>query len=208
MCSPDANDAYGQPPDLRHWVFCGELSLTGSLMASESALAVALSIARDSAHSVGNPTSLVMAEEDAQIAALVPDLSVYQASSLYGVVAHLRAEERLQRAHAIALSPAVGSYPCLSDVRAQFEARSALEVAAAGGHSLLMMGSPGVGKSMLAQRLVGLLPPLSVSQAIEVAAVRSLIQPRSAPNCQVPYRTPHHSASMAALVGGGCDFLQ
>lgn len=99
-----------------------------------------------------------------------------------------------------------GGQPDLCDVKGQHSARLALEIAAAGGHSLLMMGPPGTGKSMLSQRLPGILPPLAEDELVEVWALRSLL-----PNHQQqldsnrPFRSPHHSASAAAMVGGGSD---
>ncbi|KAB0593623.1 ATP-binding protein, partial [Castellaniella defragrans] len=93
--------------------------------------------------------------------------------------------------------------PCLSDVRGQAAARRALELAAAGGHGLLLSGCPGVGKSMLARRLPGLLPPLTPEQALEVAAVHGLARSRPLLSRVPPFRAPHHGASMPALVGGG-----
>lgn len=99
-----------------------------------------------------------------------------------------------------------GGQPDLCDVKGQHTARLALEIAAAGGHSLLMMGPPGTGKSMLSQRLPGILPPLTEDELVEVWALRSLL-----PNHQQqldshrPFRSPHHSASAAAMVGGGSD---
>ena len=110
------------------------------------------------------------------------------------------------------LEPFVGSqggewpnYPDLGDVKGQSIARGALEIAAAGGHSLLFMGPPGTGKSMLAARLPGLLPPLSAQEALESAAVQSLGSQGFQPGrWRVrPYRSPHHTASAVALVGGG-----
>jgi magnesium chelatase family protein len=97
----------------------------------------------------------------------------------------------------------------LADVRGQHQARRALEVAAAGGHNLLLAGPPGTGKTMLASRLPGILPPLSEDDALQVAAVRSVCGlPLEADWGQRPFRQPHHSASAAALVGGGCHFQQ
>src|SRR5204863_435566 len=97
-------------------------------------------------------------------------------------------------------------HPDLSDVKGQPQAKRALEIAAAGQHSLLMIGPPGTGKSMLAQRLPGLLPPMSESEALQAAAVQSLTGSFRLDRWrQRPYRAPHHTASGVALVGGGSN---
>lgn len=186
-------------PMLADYVFAGELSLTGALVPVRGAIAIALAVARDQNNS-GN--RVVLPAGCASEAAHVPDLTVYQANTLTEVVAHLS-----QQAILPTVAPAKGTvetcYPCLSDVRGQAEARRAIEVAAAGFHSVLLSGPPGAGKSMLAQRLPGLLPPLDNRHALEVAAVHSLAQGGSPVFGQRPFRSPHHSASMPALVGGG-----
>src|SRR5690606_717187 len=95
-------------------------------------------------------------------------------------------------------------YPCMSDVQGQAAARRAIEVAAAGSHSILMSGPPGAGKSMLAQRLQGLLPALDGLDALEAAAMAGITGTASSvPSRERPFRAPHHSATMASLVGGG-----
>lgn len=185
--------------DLRRYVLAGELSLTGALVSSGSPLAIALAVARK------QPVhTLILPRTCAVIAAQVPELRVLGAGCLTEVVEHF--------AGAHVLMPATGSCqfddqrasPCLSDVRGQSVARRVLEIAAAGGHSLLMSGPPGAGKSMLAQRLPGLLPALGVYQALEVAAVAGIATPgQTRVSLAPPFRTPHHSASMPALVGGG-----
>uniref|UniRef100_UPI00333EA9C6 YifB family Mg chelatase-like AAA ATPase n=1 Tax=Castellaniella defragrans TaxID=75697 RepID=UPI00333EA9C6 len=190
----------GGAPDMRPYVFAGELSLTGAITAAGAPLAIALEVAR------GDPGAiLIMPPDAAALAAQVPGLAVLAAGSLGEVVAHFSGRDSL--AAAIPPAPAVpdptGS-PCLSDVRGQLIARRALEIAAAGRHSLLMSGPPGVGKSMLAQRLPGILPPLAADRALEVAAVRGAAGGAgNTPAGVPPFRAPHHSASMAALVGGG-----
>src|SRR3546814_10229563 len=98
--------------------------------------------------------------------------------------------------------------PCLSDVRGQPVARRVLEIAAAGGHSLLMSGPPGTGKSMLAHRLPGLLPRLDPEQVLEVAALAGLGGREPACSDLPPFRSPHHTASVPALVGGGCEIYK
>jgi len=190
----------GGPPDLRSYVFAGELSLTGAITAAGAPLAIALEVARD-----GPDAVLVMPPAAASLAAQVPGLTVLRAGSLSEVVAHFSGQGAL--AAAVPPEPAAasgrGEVPCLSDVRGQPIARRALEIAAAGRHSLLMSGPPGVGKSMLAQRLPGILPPLPAAQALEVAAVLGAGGIECAYPAVPPFRAPHHSASMAALVGGG-----
>ncbi|WP_345798071.1 YifB family Mg chelatase-like AAA ATPase [Castellaniella sp. MT123] len=198
LASGQVADAQGRSPDVRHYVLAGELSLTGALVPADSALAIALAVARDDPDA-----TLIMAPPAAGIAALVPGLRVLAASGLDQVVAHFAGLEPLPPAEPATLSGASGPVPCMADVRGQAAARRALEIAAAGGHSLIMTGPPGVGKSMLAQRMPGLLPPLSRWQALEVAAVQGLVSPLRALPVQPPFRAPHHGASMPALVGGG-----
>lgn len=199
LASGQVADVRGQAPDVRHYVLAGELSLTGSIVPADAALAIALSVARDDPEAV-----LIMAPASASVAARVPDLRVLAASGLDEVVAHFSARLELPAAAPARDEPADEvSVPCLSDVRGQAAARRALELAAAGGHGLLMSGCPGVGKSMLARRLPGLLPPLSAEQALEVAAVHGLARSDPPVSRVPPFRAPHHGASMPALVGGG-----
>ncbi|MGX5659265.1 YifB family Mg chelatase-like AAA ATPase [Castellaniella ginsengisoli] len=199
LASGQVADARGQAPDVRHYVLAGELSLTGSIVPADAALAIALSVARDDPEAV-----LIMAPAAAAAAARVPGLRVLAASGLDEVVAHFSGRLELTAAVPARDEPAdEAPVPCLSDVRGQAAARRALELAAAGGHGLLMSGCPGVGKSMLARRLPGLLPPLSSEQALEVAAVHGLARSHAPLSRVPPFRAPHHGASMPALVGGG-----
>ena len=177
--------------------FAGELALTGELRPVRGALAMVLSARCDG-------RAFVLPSASAAEAALVPDASVHPARTLLEVCAHLSGEAPLAR-----LAPSPG--PCtsvvsadLADVRGQRQAKRALEIAAAGGHALLMSGPPGAGKSMLAQRLPSLLPPLAEDEALEVAAIASLAG-RFDPSRwrERPYRAPHHTASGVAIVGGG-----
>jgi magnesium chelatase family protein len=137
-------------------------------------------------------------------AALAPDLTAYGAEHLLAVCGHLTGAVPLAVAQS-AVPATVADAPDLADVRGQPAARRALEIAAAGGHSLLMLGPPGAGKTMLATRLPGILPPLTQQEALETAAVQSI----SAGGFDVrewarrPVRAPHHTASAAALAGGG-----
>ena len=185
--------------------FAGELSLGGDLRPVRGALAMALALARSRA-----PTTraLVLPHASAREAALVEGLAIHGASHLLEVVAALRPAgdtpaDSLPLAAAEPRAVAV-ALPDLRDVKGQSAAKRALEVAATGGHSVLMMGSPGTGKSMLAQRFVGLLPPMSQADALESAAVLSLNGAFAHERWgQRVLRSPHHTASSVALVGGG-----
>lgn len=198
------------PPErLAAFEFAGELSLAGELRAISGALALALAAhhanQRDEAH--GAPArTLVLPSASAAEAARVPGVAVRAARHLAQVVGALQADPTDTLDAPPAAPPvAAAAIPDLADVRGQGAAKRALEVAAAGRHSLLMVGPPGSGKSMLAQRLPGLLPPLALTQALECAAVHSLTRQGfdAATFGQRPVRAPHHSASAVALVGGG-----
>ncbi|AKQ56121.1 competence protein [Bordetella hinzii] len=178
-------------------VLAGELSLSGALVPVADPLALALGVARDAGVS-----ALILPEASAAQAARVPGLRVLSARCLAEVAAHLAGQADLPAAQAPPRPPVVPG-PCLSDVRGQAGARRALEIAAAGGHSLLMSGPPGAGKSMLAQRLPGLLPVLDDAAALEAAAIARLAASADPPFGLPPFRAPHHGASAAALVGGG-----
>ena len=185
------------PEALAGQEFAGELSLTGELRAVRGALAMALS-----ARSAGR--AFVLPEGNAPQAALAEGARILPAKSLLDVVGHLSEEARLPEYSGS--TPTVSpTYPDFNEVKGQQQAKRALEVAAAGGHSVLMIGPPGTGKSMLAARFPGILPPLSEAEALEVAAVHSVSASgfEAARWGQRPFRAPHHSASAAALVGGG-----
>ncbi|HUH39798.1 MAG TPA: YifB family Mg chelatase-like AAA ATPase [Castellaniella sp.] len=189
----------GDAPDVRAYVFAGELSLTGALTSVTAPLAIALEVARSDSQAI-----LVMPAAAASLAARVPGLRVLQAHALDEVVAHFSGQGDLLTATPPPQILQGGPEAlCLSDVRGQSMGRRALEIAAAGRHSLLMSGPPGVGKSMLAQRLPGILPPLQGSEALEVAAIQGGDDEACSFPQGPPFRAPHHSASMAALVGGG-----
>jgi len=186
---------------LAHYEFAGELSLAGDLRPVRGSLAMALALRRQ-----GVSRALVLPRTSACEAALVDGLAIHGAAHLLDVVQALRRGDEAQPlplAHAVPLPPPT-NLPDLRDVKGQAAAKRALEIAAAGGHSLLMIGPPGSGKSMLAQRFAGLLPPLTEQQALESAAVQSInggFDPRRW--MQRVLRAPHHSASSVALVGGG-----
>ncbi|MEO1576680.1 MAG: ATP-binding protein, partial [Pseudomonadota bacterium] len=179
--------------------FFGELALDGTLRAVRGALPVTLA-----ASACGH--EVVLPEASAAEGALVNDAVVWRAPRLGDVVGHLKSTMRLTRAEVASGGARASNHaPDLADVCGQPTARRALEIAAAGGHSLLMTGPPGTGKTMLAERLTGLLPELSQAQALENAAMHSLrgqAPPLSAWRSP-PFRSPHHTSSTAALVGGG-----
>jgi magnesium chelatase family protein len=186
---------------LEHFEFAGELSLAGDLRPVRGALAMALA-----AHQGGAARTLVLPESSACEAALIDGLRPLAARHLLDVVRALLPGEAAQ-ALPVAQPlprPAHVARPDLREVKGQAGAKRALEVAAAGGHSVLLVGPPGTGKSMLAQRFAGLLPPLTDMQALESAAVLSLGGRFEAGRWRERVvRSPHHSASSVALVGGG-----
>ena len=187
--------------------FAGELSLSGELRPVRGALAMALALRTQQVH-----TRLVLPPGSAEEAALVPGTEVFRARHLLDVVVRFAPQPQAGDAGTgdgwAALQAAAptlaAAYADLADVKGQAGAKRALEIAAAGGHSLLMVGAPGSGKSMLAQRFAGLLPPMREEEALESAAVASLggrftmAQWGVRPTC-----SPHHTASAVALVGGG-----
>jgi magnesium chelatase family protein len=184
--------------------FAGELSLAGELRPVRGALALALALRHE-----GATRTLVLPEASAREAALAGDMAVRSARHLLDVVAALQAGDAarplpIARAEPAAPRSWVSAVPDLADVRGQSAAKRALEIAAAGGHSVLMVGPPGAGKSMLAQRLPGLLPPMTDAEALASAALASLAGAFDTALWKVrPFRAPHHSATAPALVGGG-----
>lgn len=189
---------------LDQYEFAGELSLSGQVLPVRGALAMACAMAQG--EGAQQRRSFILPQANADEAALVKDAVILPAQSLLQVCAHFStrdASERLQP-HVSTACSSPSTWPDFSDVKGQLQARRALEVAAAGGHSILLVGPPGTGKSMLAARLPGILPPMTEQQALEAAAVQSLGQGFDARRWkQRPFRSPHHTASAAALVGGG-----
>ena len=188
--------ASGQIPSARlaEHEFAGELSLTGALRPVRGALAMALATG-------GRP--FVLPAENAAEAALSGHAAILSAGSLLEVCAYLQGAGTLQ-AFVRSAAPSPSCSTDLADVKGQSQAKRALEIAAAGGHSLLMIGPPGAGKSMLAARLAGLLPALDAEEALEVAAIQSIAGNFLPAHWGLrPYRAPHHTASAVALVGGG-----
>lgn len=186
---------------LDQYEFAGELSLAGDLRPVRGALAMGLAV-----HRAHGARTLVLPRESAREAALVDGLAVREAAHLLDVVRTLQpgdAAVALPLVRVPSRAPSQ-SGPDLRDVKGQATAKRVLEIAAAGAHSLLMVGPPGAGKSMLAQRLPRLLPPLSDEEALESAAVLSLTGAFDPQRWgERTLRAPHHSASSVALVGGG-----
>ncbi len=192
--------ASGQIPAglLADYEFAGELALTGELRAIRGALAMTY-------HAAHCGRAFILPESNAAEAALVEQASVYPGKSLLQVAAHLAGREQISR-FIPDTQPQAPIYPDMREVKGQGLAKRALEVAAAGGHSLLMSGPPGTGKSMLAARLPGILPQMSQDEALESAAMQSLGGTFEVSRWkQRPYRAPHHTASAVALVGGGSN---
>jgi magnesium chelatase family protein len=176
--------------------FAGELGLAGELRPIRGALAMTFGAHRDG-------RAFVVPEAAAAEASLAPGARVLAARSLLEVCAHLTGTACLSP-HRCVPAPRAQPHGDLADVRGQHHARRALEIAAAGGHSLLMVGPPGSGKTMLACRLAAILPPMTSEEALEAAAVQSLASGTFDPSRfgERAVRSPHHTASAAALVGG------
>jgi magnesium chelatase family protein len=189
--------ASGQLPEsaLHGREFLGELSLSGELRAVPGALPAALACA-------AAKRELFVPAASAGEAALVPGVGVFGAHTLLELCAHLHGRARLEPAQPVATA-AAPAIPDLADIRGQAQAKRALAIAAAGCHNLLLFGPPGTGKTMLASRLPGLLPPLAEAEQLELAAVLSVAGSGALQFGVRPFRTPHHTASAVALVGGG-----
>lgn len=193
--------AAGELPDLPpSAAFLGELSLTGAVRGVSGVLPMALA-----AKDLGIQT-LFVPEENAAEATLAGDLTVYGVPDVNALLAHLRGEIHLSPAPVWTPAPETEDLPDLKDVMGQENVKRALEIAAAGGHNLLMIGSPGAGKSMLAKRLPSILPDLSREEALETSAIWSvagLTDPNRPLLTRRPFRSPHHTTSATALAGGG-----
>jgi len=205
----------GAEASLKRLEFLGELGLGGELRSVRGAL-----LAARAAAAAGR--ALVLPAANAREMRLLPQLAAFAAGHLLEVCSHLAGKCELPAARSAAgtagwsdaqaavqaAAPQAARPPSLADVCGQSQAKRALLVAAAGGHSLLMIGPPGCGKSMLAQRLPSLLPPLTDAEAIDVAAVASVAGAAGLAGAWPvprPFRAPHHTASAGAIIGGGAQ---
>ena len=178
--------------------FIGELALDGQLRPITGILSIAIAC-QQSGH------QLILPEQNAPEASQLPQFEVFAAQHLKDVCEHLSKQQPIAQ-YQPQTTTTVDQYKFdLADVKGQLRPRRALEIAAAGGHSLLFKGPPGTGKTLLASRLASILPPLNMQENLEVARIYSVANTAHSFG-QRPFRAPHHTASAIALVGGGCQF--
>lgn len=181
---------------LHNYEFVGELALSGDLRSVKGCIPAALASANEQ-------RALVLPKDNAEEAAFCKQAEIFSAKNLLSVCAHLHQREQLGKP-ALPELQTVNYARDMAEVKGQAYAKRALEIAATGGHNILLYGPPGTGKSMLASRLPGILPPLEETESIELAAVRSITREHISENWQLrPFRSPHHTSSAISLVGGG-----
>jgi magnesium chelatase family protein len=185
--------------NISDYEFAGELALTGGLRSVKAAFAMSYAVRQDK-------RTFILPTESAAEAMRVPNAKVLAANTLLEVAAHLMGQTELPEP-ILPPNDKPLTYPDLRDVKGQKQAKRALEIAASGRHSLLMLGSPGTGKSMLAQRLPGIMPQMTEAEAIASARIRSLTTGFKAEHYgERVFRAPHHTCSAVALVGGGSGY--
>ncbi|PZO17778.1 MAG: hypothetical protein DCE87_03640 [Betaproteobacteria bacterium] len=190
--------------DLSDWLFAGELSLSGALTGVRSPFALAVAARKESAAGQ-RPLKLMMPKAQAKLAATVPDIAVFGSHNLFEAAAHLVGhgnplEQYTHNTHGNASQP---NPLDMAEVIGHQTAKHALLAATAGQHHIRLVGPPGSGKSMLAQRVGSLMPPLPFEDSLEISAIRSLKGESDVLSPQRPFRNPHPSSTMAALIGGG-----
>ncbi len=184
--------------ELADYVVLGELSLDASIRSVSGVLPAAM-------HANENNRNLICPQECGGEAAWAGEIDILAPKDLLQLINHIKGSQLLSQPEASLTNDSIMSVPDMAHVKGQETAKRALEITAAGGHNLLMIGSPGSGKSMLASCLSGILPPLSPREALELSMVHSIagVLPEGGLIRQRPFRAPHHSASQPALIGGG-----
>lgn len=190
---------------LEEFIIMGELSLDGSLRPVKGVLPIALKAKTEGFRGV------IIPADNVREAAVVDGIEVYGLETLLDVVRFLNDQQQFEPMHlemSSIMQQQYSNIPDFSDVKGQDNVKRALEVAAAGGHNLLMVGPPGAGKSMMAKRLPGILPPLTLQEALETTKIHSvagILEKGKALIVERPFRSPHHTVSDVALVGGGAN---
>lgn len=192
---------------LEKTMLVGELGLDGSLRPIRGALPIAIK-AREMAFE-----NLIVPEQNVREAAVVNRLKVYGAKDLASVLAFLRGEDTLQQTEVDTRAEFMAAQSVyandFAEVKGQQTVKRAMEVAAAGGHNIILIGSPGCGKSMIAKRLPSILPPLTLAESLETTQIHSVAGKLQSTDTLIktrPFRAPHHTVSDVALIGGGANF--